>query len=46
MRKVTGVSPEMTTVYNKILEFADTTSLLEIKEVAGEKLLFVNMATA
>ena len=46
MRKVIGVSPEMTTVYNKILEFADTTSLLEIKEVAGEKLLFVNMATA
>lgn len=46
MRKVTGVSSEMTTVYNKILEFADTTSLLEIKEVAGEKLLFVNMATA
>lgn len=46
MRKVTGVSPEMTTVYNKIREFPDTISLLEIKEVAGEKLLFVNMATA
>lgn len=46
MRKVTGVSPEMTTVYNKILEFSDITDLLEIKEVAGEKLLFVNMATA
>ena len=40
------MSPEMTTVYNKILEFAHTTGLLEIKEAAGEKLLFVNMATA
>ena len=46
IRKVTGMSPEMTTVHDKILEFTDTTSLLEIKEVAGEKILFVNMATA
>ena len=43
IRKVTGMSPEMTTVHDKILEFTDTTNLLEIKEVAGEKLLFVNM---
>ena len=40
-----GVSPEMTAVHDKILEFTDTTNLLEIKEVAGEKLLFLNMAT-
>ena len=46
IRKVMGVSPEMTAVHDKILEFTDTTNLLEIKEVAGEKLLFVNMATA
>ena len=45
MRKVTGMSPEMTTVHDTILEFTDTTNLLEIKEVAGEKLLFLNMAT-
>ena len=44
IRKVTGMSPEMTTVHDKILEFTDTTNLLEIKEVAGEKLLFVNVA--
>lgn len=43
IRKVTGMSPEMTTVHDKILEFTDTTNLLEIKEVAGEKLLFVNV---
>lgn len=41
--KVADVTPEMTTVHNRILEFTDTTNLLEIKEVAGEKLLFVNM---
>ena len=43
IRKVADVTPEMTTVHNRILEFTDTTNLLEIKEVAGEKLLFVNM---
>ena len=43
IRKVTGMSPEMTTVHDKILEFTDTKNLLEIKEVAGEKLLFVNV---
>ena len=43
IRKVTGMSPEMTIVHDKILEFTDTTNLLEIKEVAGEKLLFVNV---
>ena len=31
IRKVADVTPEMTTVHNRILEFTDTTNLLEIK---------------